>query len=153
VIEGDRKPFVFLNGSYEEQDGQFSPDGRWIAYQSTESGRHEIYVRPFPGPGGQWQASAAGGIWPRWRADGRELYYIAPDAKLMAVPIVAKETTIEPGAPAVLFQTRIYGGGTEIYQRMQYDVAPDGRFLINAPTEDSTTSPITLLLNWKPPAQ
>lgn len=149
-MQGDRKPFPFLNQTYEERIGQFSPDGRWVAYVSNQSGRHEIYVRPFPGPGGQWQISTAGGISPRWRADGKELFYIAPDAKLMAVPIAIGGSSLEPGTPVALFQTRIVFGGTETYNREQFDVAPDGRFLINVTTDDVASSPITLLLNWKP---
>jgi hypothetical protein len=107
-------------------------------------------MRPFPGPGGQWQVSTAGGIQPRWSPDGKELYYIAPDARLMAAPIAVKGTTLEPAAPTALFQTRIWGGGTETYNREQYDVAPDGQLLININTDDAVTPPITLLLNWKP---
>ena len=143
---------MFLNTEFDERHGQFSPDGRWIAYRSNESGRYEIYVRSFSGPDGQWQISTAGGIAPRWRHDGKELYYIAPDGKLMAVPIRGQGTTLEPGTPVALFQTRIVGGGT-YPNRQQYDVASDGRFLINVSTDDATASPITLLLNWKPPAK
>ena len=112
-LDGDRKPFVFLQTNFNERKGQFSPDSHWVAYQSNESGREEIYVRPFPGPGGQWQVSTEGGIWVRWRPDGKELYYIAPDNKLMAVPITTQGATLEPGTPAALFQTRIVGGGTD----------------------------------------
>jgi Tol biopolymer transport system component len=148
---GDRKPFVFLRTNFEERYAQFSPDGQWVAYQSNEAGQDEIYVRRFPGPGGQWQTSTGGGRLPRWRRDGKELYYIAPDGKLMAVPIEARSTTIEAGTPRALFQTRIIFGPSST-QRQQYDVAPDGRFLINVPTEDTAGAPITLLLNWKPPA-
>jgi Tol biopolymer transport system component len=151
-LAGDRKPRIFLNTLFDELNSQFSPDGRWVAYQSNESGRNEIYVRPFPGPGGQWQVSTAGGENARWRHDGKELYYIAPDDRLMAVPIATQGATLEPGTPVAFFQTRIVGGfGGGI--RQQYDVTSDGRFLINTATEDATTSPITLLLNWKPPAK
>ncbi len=80
-MQGEAKPFVFLNTPSDERSSQFSPDGRWVAYQSNESGRFEIYVRPFPGPGGQWLISAAGGIQARWSRDGKELYYVAPDGK------------------------------------------------------------------------
>ena len=93
----DRKPFVFLKTPFREAYGTFSPDGRWVAYHSNESGRPEIYVRPFIPPGatgtaptaagGQWQVSAAGGIHPLWRSDGKELYYIKPDGAMMAAPI------------------------------------------------------------------
>lgn len=145
----DRKPQVFLNTGFDEGQGQFSPDGRWVAYISNESEEYQIYVRPFPGPGGQWQISTAGGTQPRWRPDGKELYYIAPDGKLMAASVVARGATLEPGTPAALFQTRITRGvGSGAILRPQYDVAPDGRFLINVTTEEATASPITVILNW-----
>ena len=89
---GEHKPFPFVNTSFDEALGQFSPDGRWVAYHSNESGRHEVYVQPFPGPGGKWQISTSGGIEPRWRRDGKELFYIAPDGKLMAAPIQSAGT-------------------------------------------------------------
>ena len=95
---------MFLKTEFDERHGQFSPDGRWVAYRSSESGRFEIYVRPFPGPGGQWQISTAGGIAPRWRPDGKELYYIAPDGKLMAVPIVGKAQRLNPARPLRFFR-------------------------------------------------
>jgi len=149
-VEGKRTPFVFLNTNFSERKGRFSPDGRWVAYQSNQSGREEVYIRPFPEPGAQWQVSTAGGIWPRWRRDGRELYYIAADARLMAVPITSKGGTLEPGTPIPLFQTRIVGAGTDPALQPEYDVAPDGRFLINT-VLDEAVSPITLIQNWKPP--
>ena len=150
-VEGKRVPFAFLKSEANELHGQFSPDGRWVAYQSTESGRYEIYVRPFPGPGGQFPISTAGGVYPRWSPNGKEMYYIAPDAKLMAVPIAATATAFEAGTPTALFQTRRVGGGSNVVGRShQYDVAPDGRFLINVEA-GSGAPPITLILNWKPP--
>jgi Tol biopolymer transport system component len=152
-LTGDRKPFPFLSTAFTEMQGVFSPDGKWVAYQSNESGRNEIYVRPFPGPGGQWQVSTAGGASPRWRADGKELYYVAPDLKLMAVAVVtqgaAQGVTFTPGTPEALFQMHI----SRSPNRQQYDVARDGRFLINTDVTDTTTEPIHLLLNWKPPAK
>jgi WD40 repeat protein len=147
--EGDRKPQLFVNTSFEERQGQFSPDGRWVAYQSNESGRFEIYVRPFPKSDGQWQISAGGGVSPRWRRDGKELFYIAPDGRLMAAPVATGRDSFEPGTPVALFPTRIVGGGVSLFAA-QYDVAPDGRFLINVSQEEAVTSPITLLLNWPP---
>jgi hypothetical protein len=145
--EDKGKPYVLLNTGYQERQGQFSPDGRWIAYGSNESGRYEIYVRPFPKSDGQSQISTAGGIWPRWR-DGRELYYIAPDGKLMAAPIAVKGAALEAGVPVALFQTRIVGGGTNIDLGRQYDVAPDGRILINVAADEATARPITVIQNW-----
>ena len=99
--------------------------------------------------GGQWQVSTAGGVYPAWRHDGKELYYLNPAGAMMAVPITASGATLQPGAPVVLFPTRIYGGGVESQQRRQYDVGPDGRFLINMELE-SAAAPITLIQNWGP---
>jgi Tol biopolymer transport system component len=146
-LTGDRKPFPFLSTPVNEQQGAFSPAGKWVAYQSDESGRNEVYVRPFPGPGGQWQISAGGGTSPRWRADGKELYYVAPDGKLMAAAITAHGTTFVHETPAALFQAHM----PQVPLRPQYDVARDGRFLINTELENTSTEPIHLLLNWKPP--
>jgi dipeptidyl aminopeptidase/acylaminoacyl peptidase len=161
-LEGDRTPRVFLNSPFDERNGTFSPDGRWVAYESNESGRSEIYVRPFTGPaasgasasqvGGQWQVSTAGGIFPRWRRDGRELYYLAPDGAMMAAPVTVAGVTLAPGAPVALFPTRVYGGGVDIAQGRQYDVTRDGRFLINT-VLDEAAAPITLIQHWNPEAK
>ena len=158
-IAGDRTPSVFLQTPFREGYAAFSPDGRWVAYESNESGRNEIYVRPFVAPGaapaaggGQWQVSTAGGIYPRWGPDGRELYYLNPAGALMAAPITVTGATFAPGAPIVLFPTRIVGGGEDTAQGRQYDVAPNGRFLINTEL-DSAAAPITLLMNWSPEAK
>jgi Tol biopolymer transport system component len=145
------KPVEFLKTDFQEHRGRFSPDGRWVAYVSDQSGQPDIWVRPFPpGSGGEWQVSTGGGVQPRWRRDGQELYYIAPDGKLMAVPVTIKGAVFDRGTPVPLFQTQIVGGGTNAYIRPQYDVAADGRFLINVTTESATISPITLLQNWHP---
>ena len=161
-MAGDPTPAVFLKTPSREVWGAFSPDGRWVAYQSNESGRPEIYVRPFVPPaaastaagaaGGQWQVSTAGGIMPLWRPDGKELYYLNPAGAMMAAHVIATGSTLEPGAPVVLFPTRIYGGGVDAQQGRQYDVAPDGRFLINSVVDD-VSAPITLLQNWNPEAK
>jgi len=159
-MEGDGKPWVFLKTSFDERGAQFSPDGRWVAYMSNESGRMEIYIRPFAAPtasgaaadtAGQWQVSTAGGIYPRWRADGKALYYLGHAGEMMEAPIAATATTLEPGAPVALFPTRIFGGGVDNAQGRQYDITRDGRFLINTVLDDAS-SPITLIQNWKPPA-
>lgn len=153
-----RTPTVFLKTPFRELSAVFSPDGRWVAYHSNESGRPEIYVRPsiLPGAtdstgaaGGQWQVSTSGGIHPAWRPDGKELYYLNPEGAMMAVPISGAGPTVEPGVPEMLFPTRIYGGGVDAQQGRQYDVAPDGRFLINM-VLDNTVAPITLIQNWNP---
>jgi Tol biopolymer transport system component len=153
-MAGDPKPLPFLTSPFYEGVSAFSPDGHWVAYGSDESGRREIYVRPFPGPGAQWQVSTAGGKDPRWRPDGRELYYIAPDGRLMAAPIASSGTALQPGLPTALFQPRIVGGGTPaIGFRQQYDVAPDGRFLINVSVDEGTAAPITVITNWNSEAK
>jgi serine/threonine protein kinase len=150
-MDGDRKPFVVVQTPFSERLGQFSPDGKWIAYESNESGRFEIYVQPFPGPGGKWQVSTNGGAQPRWRRDGKELFYIGIDERLMAAPIrfTSDGQSIEPSSPTPLFATHI-GGAVQGTNRQQYVVSPDGqRFLMNTITEQAT-SPITVILNWKP---
>jgi Tol biopolymer transport system component len=161
-MEGDRKPWVFLKTNFSERHGMFSPDGRWVAYMSDESGRQEVYIRPFVEPAareadrdavaatsGQWQVSVAGGVFPRWRADGRELYFIGPAGEMMAAPMAAKGTRLEPGALVALFPTRIVGGGADVGQGRQYGVTRDGRFLINTEVDDDA-APITLLQHWNP---
>jgi len=151
-MNGDRKPFPVVETNVDERDGQFSPDGRWIAYESNESGRFEIYVQSFPAGSGKWQISNAGGAQVRWRRDGRELFYVALDGRLMAVSFRtgADGRTVESGIPVQLFSTRIPGGAMQGGFRQQYVVSRDGqRFLINSliPT---AVAPITLLLNWRP---
>jgi Tol biopolymer transport system component len=154
-----RTPSVFLKTPFTERSGTFSPDDRWVAYTSNESGRMEIYVRPSgtnastaATAAGQRQVSTAGGIHPAWRRDGKELYYLNPAGAMMAAPITVNGSTLEPGAPIVLFPTRIFGGGVDVQQGRQYDVAPDGRFLVNTVLE-AATAPITLLQNWDPAAK
>jgi dipeptidyl aminopeptidase/acylaminoacyl peptidase len=153
VPQDTHVPRVFLATAANEMWGQFSPDGRWIAYQSREAGRFEIYVRPFPGPGVPIPISTAGGVYARWSRDGNELYYLAPDATMMAVPIRRTPTTLAADAPIALFKTRRAGGGVNVIgYGHQYDVAPDGRFLINVEPE-SNPRPITLVMNWRPSMQ
>jgi Tol biopolymer transport system component len=148
-LTGDGKPSPWLNTPFIETLGQFSPDGRWVAYQSNESGAFEIYVQPFPAANAKWQISTNGGGMPRWRPDGKELFFIAPDAKLMATAVAASNATFEAAPPVALFQTRIAGGPGQI-NKHEYAVSRDGRFLINEPAEASTATPITLILNWTP---
>jgi Tol biopolymer transport system component len=148
VTTKERKPRAVVKTPFEERNGQFSPDGRWVAYETNESGRFEIVVQPFPEPSGKWQVSTSGGIAPRWRVDGKELYFIAPDSKLMAVVVTALGATFEAGAPVVLLSTRILGGGSGSFAKHQYAVSRDGHFLINQ-VEDSITTPITLIINLK----
>ena len=146
---GQGKPFPFLTSRFDERWAQISHDGKWIAYQSNETGMNEIYVRAFPGPGGQWSVSTSGGITPLWRADGKELYFIAPNGTLMAAPMTVRGGALQPGPPTALFRTQIvYRGVSPIGAGRQYDVAPDGRFLLNVSTADASSSAITILVNW-----
>jgi len=125
--------------------------GRSAALGHNESGRFEVVVQPFPDGGGKWQVSMTGGVAPRWRADGKELYFLAPDATLMALPVTTG-ASFEAGAPVALFPTRVIDGGTIMAGRPQYAIARDGRFLINQPVADAAVAPIKLILNWNPAA-
>ena len=148
----DRKPVVIANTPFSERDGEFSPDGRWVAYETDESGRYEIVVQPFPNPTGKWQVSTDGGVKPRWRADSKELYYLAPDSRLMAAAIAAQDVTLRAGTPVALFPTRVATSGASAVKH-QYAVSRDGRFLVNQTTGQAAVVPITLLLNWQPEAR
>jgi len=142
-LRGDRTPIPFLQTPFDSTYGQFSPDGKWLAYQSNDSGRSEIYIAPFPGPGGESQVSTAGGVLPRWRGDGKELFYIAPDRRLMATQIAITGSGLVIGASRPLFRTRIDNGFYE------YDVSADGqRFLAIQPDEQAVPEPLTLVQNW-----
>jgi serine/threonine protein kinase len=156
-VSGDRKPFPFATSKFSETRGQFSPDGRWVAFESDESGRPEVYVKGFPNPGQQWQVSLDGGIEARWAPDGRDVYFISPDARMMsaAVQPSADGQSLDMATPIALFQTQIFRGGTQIAGlKFQYAIAPDGtRFLINSNMDDEKTSPITVILNWNPEAK
>ncbi|HJW13653.1 MAG TPA: protein kinase [Thermoanaerobaculia bacterium] len=122
--------------------GRFSPDGHWIAYAANESGRSDVYVRPYPSGPGVWQVSTAGGGLPAWRRDGKELYFVSLDFKMMAVPVDAG-AKFHAGAPAVLFPMRSPVGG------VNYDVSPDGqRFLTHVPVSDVATPPLDLFVHW-----
>ncbi|MGH9651389.1 MAG: TolB family protein, partial [Terriglobales bacterium] len=144
-LADNQKPFPFLQTPFDEQNAQFSPNGRWIAYSSDESGNSEVYVTPFPGQGGRWQISTGGGSRPSWRRDGKEIYYLAPDDKLMAVSSSEKGAGLEVGPPQPLFTVRPkrwrWGRG--------YDVTADGkRFVVNTLLSQESGSPLTLVVNW-----
>jgi hypothetical protein len=146
---GDRKPLPFLQMPYNEAYGQFSPDGRWVAYLSNESGRDEVYVAPFPRPAGKWQVSTTGGVAPRWRRDGKEIFYVAPDNKLMAAAVSGQASAFEVGAVQPLFEIHRNGPVIGGYLGYNYDVAADGqRFLVNTVGEQAA-APLTLIVNWQ----
>jgi dipeptidyl aminopeptidase/acylaminoacyl peptidase len=143
---GDRKALPFLKTSFNESAPRFSPDGRWLAYVSDESGRWEIYVQLYPGPGGKWQISAQGGTEPVWNPNGRELFYRSGD-KIMAVDI-ATQPGFTAGKPRMLFEGQYV---TTPATFPNYDVSPDGqRFLMLKPAEQAQAAPtqINVVLNW-----
>jgi Tol biopolymer transport system component len=147
------KPMPYLQSESNAHQARFSPDSRWIAYTSAESGKSEVYVRPFPtASGGKWMVSKGGGGQPRWRRDGKELFYISADSKMMAVEVAAASRTFQPGIPKALFAAPI-SGGAAITNTTRYDVTADGKkFLIDSlPTETTSaqSSPITVVLNWQ----
>jgi eukaryotic-like serine/threonine-protein kinase len=150
-MAGEQKPLPLVLTSFDERDAQFSPDGKWIAYGSNESGRFEIYVQPFPGPGTKWPISTNGGAQARWRRDGKELFYVTLDGRLAAVPINLDPNTqtVGAGEPTFLFTARI-GSAVPTIDRHEYMVSADGkRFLLNTLTGESS-SPVTIVLNFRP---
>jgi Tol biopolymer transport system component len=142
-----QKPFAVLDTTASQHLGQLSPNGQWLAYDSNETGKYEVFVRPFPGPTTQrWQVSELGGIEPKWRRDGTELFYVAADRRLMAVPTrTASSFEHDPARP--LFETGVSGDYFGTRGRNQYDVAADGRFLFIMPDRQSSPA-ITVVLNW-----
>jgi Tol biopolymer transport system component/predicted Ser/Thr protein kinase len=146
---GDRKPFPFLQTEAGEIGGQISPNGRWMAYSSNESGSYEVYVRPFPPGPGKWQISREGGSQPRWQGDGRDLFYLSADRRLMAVDVKTDQPAFEAGVPRALFETHVSNvEGSNPWS--QYAVTADGRrFLVNRLAAETTASPITVILNWQ----
>ena len=146
----DRKGVLIQQSAFNEGDGKLSPDGHWIVYVSDESGTMEVYVAPFPGPGVRKRISNGGGTQPAWRGDGRELFYVAPDGTLMAVPVTA-ERGFEAGTPRALFRTRMadFHSGSRGQFAKNYAVTRDGqRFLIASIIEDPPPPSVTVLLNW-----
>ena len=147
--EGNADPVPVLQSSFAETNGRISPDGRWIAYQSNVSGQDDIFVSPLPGPGGRWQVSVAGGRYPRWREDGRELFFVSPDNVLMAAAVDGAEEAFEIGAIDTLFQVDLRQTTLEnLNEVYNYDVTGDGqRFLVNTSVE-AVTSDITVIVDW-----
>jgi Tol biopolymer transport system component len=152
-LDGNRKPMPFLRSQFDEAQGQVSPDGHWVAYMSDVSGQREVYIRQFPSGDGEVRISTAGGEQPRWRRDGKELFYIAADGQMTAVAVkaVAAPTPVwDHGPPMPLFDTRIAINADT--RATQYDVTADGkRFLVvvNSDTSGPNTPPITVLVNWQ----
>jgi Tol biopolymer transport system component len=139
---GDKKPFPYVESAGNERNGSISPDGKWLLYESEETGQTQIYVQAFPEHGAKIQVSNDGGERPRWSRDGRQIFYISPDLKMIAVPVLAG-ARFETGPPKALFDSRIAGGFND-----RFDVSTDGRFLIPIQAERSGPPPITVIFNW-----
>ncbi len=147
-LNGDRKPVLYLQTAFNEAHGRLSPDGKWIAYTSDETGRGEVYVQSFPTPGaGKYLISAGGGDQPSWRRDGKELYFITPDRKLMAVDVTTG-SSFHADKPKLLFQTRAPALGISLF-RNHYAPAPDGqKFLVATVPQEQSATALVMVLNW-----
>jgi Tol biopolymer transport system component len=144
-LQGERTAAELVRTPHPEYQPQFSPDGRWLAYGAGEGRQNEVYVQPYPDTGARWQISASGAQ-PRWRPDGKELFYLALDGKLMAVDIEAKARGLTVGPPRALFSTLV---NPLADARNSYVVARGGqRFLFVNPVRGSGPAPVTIVLNW-----
>ena len=147
-MTGDRKPFPFAEAAFDERTGVISPDGRWLAYASNESGNFEIYVRPFPAGPGRWQVSRDGGTEAHWRRDGRELYYLSGAQRIVAVEVQPDRAAFRMGAATPLFEGRLAGIESQNSWN-RYAVTADGqRFLVNTVGQQAGATPIMVALDW-----
>jgi hypothetical protein len=143
----DRTPKPLLQPKWTILNAQLSPDTRWIAYASNETGTMEVYVSPFPSVTSKWQVSNSGGQEPKWRQDGKELFYLASDGKMMSVGVTIT-ASFEAGTPVALFQThrRQPISAQDVFS---YDVSADGqRFLVATKVDEPTAAPLSVTLNW-----
>ena len=139
---GGQKPHPYLQTEFAEGLAKLSPNGKWLAYRSFETQRNEVYVMTFPNPGGKWQISTNGGSIPVWSRDGKELFYVSADNKMMAVEIRESGGRLEAGVPQALFAVRLGPANP------RFDVGKDGRFLIPLPVEQTAGVPMTVVVNW-----
>jgi Tol biopolymer transport system component/predicted Ser/Thr protein kinase len=147
VADGTVKPL--LDPKWVIRNTQFSPDARWIAYSTNETGTWEIFVSPFPGGNGKWQVSRGGGEEPRWRRDGKELFFLSAEGRIMAVPVKLMESNFESGSPVALFQAHLRQPISAM-DVVSYDVSADGqRFLVNTKMQESNPAPMSIILNWR----
>lgn len=144
-LVGERKPMRIVGSAFDEGAASFSPDGRYIVYRSNESGRPEIYVQTFPQPAGKWQISVDGGVDPRWRRDGKELYFRGTDQRLMAVD-VQLQGSFQVGSPHALFPARTQASASQ--RNRYFPTAAADRFVTVAPESRDAISPTTVVLNW-----
>jgi eukaryotic-like serine/threonine-protein kinase len=153
LADPERKIIPYASSQADDLQAEFSPDGRWVAFTSLESGQNEVYVRPFPQGDGKWQISSDGGSEPKWRGDGKELFYLTPNGTMMAVSI-SFDPTFSAAPPITLFKSETlpidlgaWGGAA------QYDVSKDGsKFIINTIVTPPTPANLYVIVNWKPPA-
>jgi dipeptidyl aminopeptidase/acylaminoacyl peptidase len=144
-LADDKKPVALVQSQSDQMHANFSPDGRFIAYTSNESGRYDVWVETLPPSDRKWPISTNGGYEPRWRADGREIYYLSEDRKLMAVAVSSGAQPF--GVPRPLFQTEVHSGVNVL--RTHYVPSRDGsRFLVNTRSRDLAPVSITVMLNW-----
>ena len=149
-MAGNRESLPYLQSEgFSHSAPRLSPDSRWVSYYSNESGRLEVYLQSYPMPSAKWQVSTAGGIQAIWSRDGRELLYLGPDQRLMAVSVAHNTSIPQLGPPRPLFEMPALGGYRVILGfRQQYDAAPDGRILVNLSVAEDAGTPITAVLNW-----
>jgi hypothetical protein len=147
TLAGERTSSTFLSTPFNEVQGRFSPNTRWVAYASDESGSFQVYVRPFPAASGQTPISIDGGMQPEWRRDGKELFYISADGKLTAVPVTTDGATFSAGTPHALFDVEVPEPNPPY--PTDYAVTADGqRFLVNTVVDQPTHPALTVILNW-----
>jgi Tol biopolymer transport system component len=144
---GEARDIPVSESQFDETEGQFSPDGKWVALVSTESGRPEVFLQSFPDRQARTQISTAGGTQVRWSSDGKEIFYVAPDGKLMAVSVGLGGASPDVKLPIPLFQTYLATGTNVVGNKPQYAVSRDGRFLLNTAVE-SPSAPIVVSINW-----
>lgn len=141
---GDRKPFPVVQTAFDKNGPVLSPDGKWLAYHTNESGRNEVYISAFPGGGAKWQVSTNGGTSPRWRKDGKELFFLDPADNVVAVDVNTANNAVRLGVAHSLFQANVIER-----QSGPYDVTADGKkFLVNVGDLKEGSEPLTLVLNW-----
>jgi len=143
VAPGDVKPRLYQRAAFNQSNGQFSPDTRWVAFESDESGRHEVYIDTFPQPRGKVRISTGGGVLPQWGAGGRELFYVSPDSMLMSVSLKPVTGSLYPSAPHALFPLLVID--TEV---SPYDASPDGQRFLVLEAAEHAAQPLTVIVNW-----
>jgi Tol biopolymer transport system component len=142
ALTGDRTPKIFRAAAANEIMPSFSPDGKWLAYESDQSGTSEVYISPFPSGDAQYQVSTNGGERPVWRRDGKEIYYRS-NLRMMAVKVNVKGNTVELSNPEALFEVAVRN-----LSGRWYDVAPDGRFLMNTAPAGAQSQNFEMVINW-----